>query len=76
MRAQKSPQIEGYSSETWKSRFVSDCVVADAVDIEPVSSDAVSVYREKYSDLCGFAGLEEVPRAKNAQFTDPASRIA
>src|SRR5262249_52832351 len=31
LRAQKSPQIEGYSSETWKSRFVSDCVVVDAV---------------------------------------------
>src|SRR5262249_15492208 len=37
LNARISPQIEGYSSETRKRRFVSDCVVAEAVPIEPVS---------------------------------------
>src|SRR5258708_6004159 len=34
----KRPQIAGYLSESGKRRFASDCVVADAVRIEPVSS--------------------------------------
>ncbi len=34
----KRPQIAGYSSETRKRRFVSECVVVDAAPIEPVSN--------------------------------------
>jgi hypothetical protein len=34
----ESPQNAGYSSETGKCRFVSDCVVVDAATIEPVST--------------------------------------
>jgi hypothetical protein len=34
----KCPQIAGYSSETGKHRFASDCVVVDAPQIEPVSN--------------------------------------
>jgi hypothetical protein len=33
----KRPQNAGYSSETGKRRFVSECVVVDAAPIEPVS---------------------------------------
>src|SRR5712671_130798 len=33
----KCPHFAGYSSETRKRRFASDCVVADAVQYEPVS---------------------------------------
>ena len=33
----RGPQIAGYSPETGKRRFVSECVVVDAVPIEPAS---------------------------------------
>ena len=38
LNPRKCPQIAGYSSETRKRRFASDCVVADAVGIEPISA--------------------------------------
>jgi hypothetical protein len=34
----KPRQSEGHSSETWKHRFASECVVVDAARIEPVST--------------------------------------
>jgi hypothetical protein len=37
LNPRKCPQIAGYSSETGKYRFASDCVVVDAAPIEPVS---------------------------------------
>ena len=40
----KCPQIAGYSSETGKRRFASDCVVEDAVGCELVS--ATKIQRE------------------------------
>src|SRR5258706_464241 len=38
LNPRKCPQIAGYSSETRKHRFASDCVVVDAARIEPVST--------------------------------------
>ena len=38
LEPQKRPQFAGYSAETRKRRFVSKCVVADALQIEPVST--------------------------------------
>jgi hypothetical protein len=37
LNTRKCPQIAGYSSETAKHWFASDCVVVDAAQIEPVS---------------------------------------
>src|ERR1700704_5822709 len=42
----KRPQIAGYSSETGKHRFASDCVVVDAARIEPVSPPNSLPYRD------------------------------
>src|SRR5216683_3396047 len=38
LNPRKCPQIAGYSSETGKHWFASDCVVVDAARIEPVST--------------------------------------
>jgi hypothetical protein len=48
----KCPQIAGFSSETRKRRFVSDCVVADAVDIERVSASEFPANREINREFC------------------------
>ncbi len=42
----RQPQIAGYSSETGKHRFASDCVVVDAPQIEPVSTFKFPALRE------------------------------
>jgi hypothetical protein len=45
LNPRKRPQIAGYSSETGKHRFASDCVVVDAARIEPVSTSNSLLYR-------------------------------
>jgi hypothetical protein len=40
LNPQKCPQTAGFSSETRKRRFVSECVVVDVAPIEPVSLPA------------------------------------
>jgi hypothetical protein len=40
LNPQKCPQTAGFSSETGKRRFASDCVVVDVAPIEPVSLPA------------------------------------
>jgi hypothetical protein len=49
LNPRKCPQIAGYSSETAKHWFASDCVVVDAVRIELVSN-------VKFPDMREFAG--------------------
>jgi hypothetical protein len=46
LNPRKCPQSAGYSSETEKRRFASDCVVVDAVRIEPVSTAKFPANRE------------------------------
>jgi hypothetical protein len=41
LNPRKCPQIAGYSSETGKHRFASDCVVVDAARIQPVSNPPI-----------------------------------
>src|SRR5215475_876681 len=73
LRAQKSPQIEGYSSETWKSRFVSDCVVVDAARIEPVSFPAIS---EKQGEFREMQGEDKPDAAKNDEISISWMRLS
>ena len=41
-------------AETWKRRFVSECVVVDAVPIEPVFTGKFPSIREKNREFCLF----------------------
>jgi len=52
LNARKSPQTAGYSSETEKRQFVSECVVVDAARIEPVSHGKFPANREIYREFC------------------------
>jgi hypothetical protein len=54
LNPRKRPQIAGYSSETGKHRFASDCVVVDAVRIEPVSAVKFPSIREKNREFRKF----------------------
>jgi hypothetical protein len=42
----KSPSIARNSAATWKSLYMQDCVVADAVQVEPVSTLKFPANRE------------------------------
>ena len=66
----KSPQIAGYSSETRKRRFASDCVVVEAVVIEPVSVREIPVIAERTGKFTkiyagkGTLGADSMPELK------------
>src|SRR5437660_10683057 len=47
LNPRKCLQIAGYSSETWKHRFASDCVVVVAVMCELVSGSRIPCKRGK-----------------------------
>src|SRR5262245_3102458 len=55
--ARKRPHFAGYSSETRNRRFASDCVVADALRIEPVSAAKFPVKRESAGNFCNLQGI-------------------
>jgi len=52
LNPRKCPQSAGYSSETGKRRFVSDCVVVDAVGCEPASASKFPDNRENNREFC------------------------
>jgi hypothetical protein len=54
LNPRKCPQSAGYSSETGKHRFASNCVVVDAAWIEPVSTAKFPANRENNREFCGF----------------------
>ena len=65
----KCPHIGGYSSETRKRRFASECVVVDAAPIEPVSTGQFPSIREKNREFCKFEGIATTcPRANTRHF--------
>src|SRR6516162_2385315 len=51
----KSPPVRGDSHRTGKSPFVQDCVVADAVAVEPVSQVKFPANREINREFCQFS---------------------
>jgi hypothetical protein len=57
LNLRNSPQIAGYSSETGTRRFVSNCVVADAVRIEPVSASEFPDMPESAGNFCNLQGI-------------------
>src|SRR6266446_5215959 len=62
LNPRKRPQIAGYSSETGKHRFASDCVVVDAVQYEPISFPAIL---ERQGDFAEMQGGRRASPAKN-----------
>jgi hypothetical protein len=60
LNPRKCPQIAAYLSETGKHRFASDCVVADALWIEPVSTPKFPANREINREFCGFWRLAAI----------------
>ena len=54
LNPRKCPQIAGYSSETGKHWFASDCVVADAAGCEPVSASQFPDNRENNREFSKF----------------------
>jgi hypothetical protein len=66
LNARKSPQIAGYSSETRNRRFVSECVVADALALEPVSTPKFPFIRENNREFCESDGFIDCLQASNS----------
>jgi hypothetical protein len=56
LNPRKCPQRAGYSAETRKRRFALECVVVDAVGIEPVSAVKFPSIREKKREFRKFKG--------------------
>jgi hypothetical protein len=54
LNPRKCPHTAGFSSETEKRRFASDCVVVDAAPIEPVSSVEIPRKLGKYWEFRSF----------------------
>jgi hypothetical protein len=52
----QSSHLSGYSAETRNSRLASNCVVVDAVRIEPVSVAKFPSTREKNREFRKFEG--------------------
>jgi len=46
------PEIEGRFAETRKTGFDKECVVADAVAVEPVSASKFPANKEIYREFC------------------------
>src|SRR5207302_138501 len=61
LNPRKRPQIAGYSSETGKHRFASDCVVVDAVRCEPVSASNFPDNREINREFAKFSRMRRFP---------------
>jgi hypothetical protein len=60
------PPIRGYLPIVGKSLLVADCVVADAVAVEPVSTPKFPANREKNREFCklvAFSAAETPNRA-------------
>src|SRR6266404_7378368 len=70
LNPRKCPQIAGYSSETRKHRFASDCVVVGAVRIERVSAAKFLSIREKNREFCKFKGSSTIGGRKIADVAD------
>src|SRR3954464_3118477 len=51
------PRIGGNLPVSRNAPQMADCVVADAVDIEPVSASNFPDNREKYREFCQFEGV-------------------
>src|SRR6186997_3048506 len=51
-RQRRSPPIAGHLQVSGKSRGSKECVVADAVAIEPVSASQFPANREKNREIC------------------------
>jgi hypothetical protein len=71
----RSPPIRGLSYTFRKSPVAHDCVVADAVEIEPVSTADYPDIRKSTGYLCLFAGNWAANRVRNAQSIGTTSAI-
>src|SRR5688572_6406392 len=60
-------QLAGYLTNLWNTRFARECVVADAVEIEPVSAAKFPAIREFAGNLLRFAGNLALRRIENAR---------
>jgi hypothetical protein len=59
-RPRASPPIPGFSPKAGKSPLDQDCVVADAVAIEPVSASKFPAIREMNCEFLQFRGLQAI----------------
>ena len=60
--SRKSPPIAGFLAVSGKSRGSKECVVADAVVIEPVSASQFPANREKNREFCNFGATSRIER--------------
>jgi hypothetical protein len=61
LNPRKCPQIAGYSSETAKHWFASDCVVVDAVRCEPVSNPNSLITGKLTGNFAKFSPMRRFP---------------
>jgi hypothetical protein len=75
LNPRKRPQNAGYSSETGKRRFASDCVVADALALEPVSTPKFPFIRENNREFCESDALSIDCRRQTAHISGRLAKI-
>src|SRR6188768_2026667 len=61
-RQRQSPPFAGHLQVSGKSRGSKECVVADAVVIEPVSASQFPANREKNREFCNFEAPSRIRR--------------
>src|SRR4051812_36619621 len=54
LHRRQSPPLRGVLAQSGKFLSSKECVVADAVDIEPLSASNFPASREKYREFCRF----------------------
>jgi hypothetical protein len=76
LNPRKGPHFAGYSSETRKGWFVSECVVVDAASIEPVSTGQIPVYQGKEPGILPIRGVRNhLPANKCSMFQKVVGQI-